>query len=225
MIIKELITKFELSILKGNKLLIFPALFCAFAFWIYATEAKTTYNDSFCNSDKCRARVERLKQCNWNTNCATKLTQEAGFKQLESELLNLKVLSLSSWLNEAVAFTAGFEWLRLVAYYDGYLNGSGRYSIGYGTKSYKGEVITKEEAVARKLKYIEPLYSSLPNCFNRNQKTALTSYLYNTWKYHSSILNKIDDCNIDGVERVMKTYWHNPELKPRRAKELIRYNL
>jgi len=195
---------------------------------INKTEANDPkYKTDICDTNKCKARVERLNYCDWNIKCAVKLTQEASYEHLLKDITNLEKESskeVKQGLKQAVEFTANFEWLRLKAYYDWYANNSNRYSIWYGTKSYKGEVITKQEAIKRKMAVIEPIYNSLPNCFNDNQKTALTSYMYNTWWFQMNLKYHISECRNKDVEYIMAVYWNNKELLERRKQEKIKYN-
>lgn len=148
------------------------------------TEASNPkYKTNICETNKCKARVERLNKCNGDIDCAVNLTLEASYPNLYTEISSLEEKSskeVKSGLNSAIGFITKFEWLRLEAYFDWYANNSNRWSIWYGTKSYKWEVITKEEAIKRKMAVIEPLYNGIPACFNQNQKIALSSYMYNT---------------------------------------------
>lgn len=223
------------KIMKNDKL--FIALWVIFiALLAIAPNKAEALEDSFCNSDKCKARIERLNECikEDSTNvvqCATKKTLEALEPSINSEMDSLYQLAIKqpskdvkTGLKEAVEFTAGFEGLRLKAYYDWYANGSNRWSIWYWTKSYKGEVITKEEAIKRKLDIIKPIYNSIPNCFNQNQKTALTSYIYNVWKYAMNINSYVKKCKKNDVAYIMQVYGWNKVLIERRKAELLKYN-
>ena len=192
------------------------------------TEANDpVYKTEICTTNKCNARVERLNECNWDIDCAVNLTLDASYDYLYTELANLEKVSseeVKQGLNDAVSFIAKFEWLRLEAYYDWYANNSNRYSIWYGTKSYKWEVITKEEAIKRKMAVITPMYESIPNCFNDNQKIALTSYMYNTWGFQMNLKYHISECRKKDVRYIMQVYGWNKELIPRRKAELKKYN-
>lgn len=78
---------------------------------------------------------------------------------------------------ETMDFIADFEGFRKCAYDDGK-----QISIGYGTISYWGECITKEEAKLRKLEEIERLMEEVyKNHFvtYHNQRQALVSAMYN----------------------------------------------
>lgn len=222
---KEMLDKFERSVFKWNKLFIIPVLLIVWMIYAMWTEAsEVVYSDSICSTDKCRARVERLNQCKWDLECATKKTLTESEKYIYNDLKNLE--ELSKWksdLTSAVDFISWFEGLRLTAYYDWYANGSNRYSIGYGTKSYPWEVITKEEAKKRKMRVLKPLYKSIPACFNENQKTALSSYIYNTWGNQMNLPYHISNCRKKDVEYIMNVYWWNKELIERRKKEILKY--
>lgn len=185
------------------------------------------YKTHICNTNKCKARVERLNECNWDIDCAVKLTQDASYDYLYKELHNLKKESSNSQkigLKDAIDFTVQFEWLRLEAYFDWYANWSNRRSICYGTKSYKWETATQEECKQRKMAVITPIYNSIPSCFNDNQKIALTSYIYNTGWNQMNMKYHLQNCRKKDVRYIMQVWWHNKELKTRRNKELLKYN-
>ena len=53
---------------------------------INKTEANDPkYKTDICNTNKCKARVERLNECNWDIDCAVKLTQTAMYDYLYTE--------------------------------------------------------------------------------------------------------------------------------------------
>ncbi len=195
---------------------------------INKTEANDPkYKTDICDTNKCKARVERLNECDWDIKCAVKLTQEASYEHLVKDITNLEKESskeVKQGLKQAVEFTANFEWLRLKAYFDWYANNSNRWSICYGTKSYKWETATKEECKKRKMAVITPIYNSIPNCFNDSQKTALTSYMYNTWGFQMNLKYHISECRKKDVEYIMNVYGWNKELIPRRKAELVKYH-
>ncbi len=67
------------------------------------------YKNEICTTDKCFARIERLKLCNWDINCAVKLTQEASYNYLHSELTNLKKKSsqeVKSYDNKQITYNS-----------------------------------------------------------------------------------------------------------------------
>lgn len=71
------------------------------------------------------------------------------------------------------------EWLALEAYPD-----TKGWSIGYGTRSYAGEVITKQEAYQRMLGLVSTGVYRVMHDFpdaDENQVVALTSIFYNCW--------------------------------------------
>mgnify|MGYP003650546792 CR=1 FL=1 len=221
------------KIMRNDKL--FIALWIIFIFLLaIAPDKAKALNDSFCNSDKCKARVERLKQCEGATDvvkCATKKTLEALESSINNDMDKLYQLAIKkpskdvkTSLKQAVEFTSNFEGLRLQAYFDWAANGSDRWSIWYGTKSYKGEIITKQEAIKRKMSIINPIYNSLPACFNENQKTALTSYIYNTGWNQLNLKYYIQNCRFKDVNYIMQVYGWNKELIKRRKSELYMFN-
>ena len=210
-----------------SDILIYSLVAVVLITFIYIDKAEANYNNEFCNSNKCKARIERLKECNWNIECTVNKTLEAMEKDLYKNISNLKKKSLEApkvGLNEAVQFVAKFEGFRSESYFDWYANWSNRWSIWYGTKSYKGEIITKEVATARKLAIVEPLYISIPPCFTQNQKIAITSYIYNTGWNQMGLKNYIGKCKKKDVLYIMKVWGHNPVLKPRRDEELLKFN-
>lgn len=193
-----------------------------------STEADSPkYKASICDTNKCKARVERLNKCNWNVECAVNLTLEASYNHLHKELSNLEKESSKAQkigLKQAVEFVWNFEGFRKEAYFDWWANGSDRWSIWYGTKSYKWEVITKQEAIKRKMAIIEPLYNNIPACFTTNQKISLTSYMYNVWQYAMNISNYVKQCKKKDVVYIMSIYWYNEGLETRRKKEKLKFN-
>jgi len=203
----------------------FFILISAFDTPVQANENK--YNNDICDTDKCNARVERLNLCNWDIDCAIKMTQEASYNYLYNEIANLEKESsqtIKTGLDDAALFISDFEWLRLNAYYDWYLNNSNRWSIWYWTKSYKWEVITKQEAIKRKMVVVTPIYEGIPNCFNVNKKIALTSYIYNTWGNQMNLKYYIKECKKEDIRYIMQVYGWNKWLENRRGKELLLFN-
>ena len=94
-------------------------------------------------------------------------------------------IKVVDWKLNAMNFIADFEWFRENAYYD-----SKQWSIGYGTKSYKWEVIWEQEAKQRKLDHLQPLIEMVSNtCYNDNQRIALVSVLYENYQLHMTIGN------------------------------------
>ncbi len=79
---------------------------------------------------------------------------------------------------DALEFITKFEWLHTTAYWD-----IKRYSIGCGTYSYEGEVITIEEAKYRCRKRIDTKrrhYNTYK--YDDNVEIALLSFEHNLWK-------------------------------------------
>lgn len=121
----------------------------------------------------------------------------------------------------AMNFVADFEWFRECAYWD-----VKQWSIWYGTKSYKWECITKQEAKKRKLWYIEWIYKLYPsNCLTDNQKIALTSYIYNTGGYQMNLRTYISRCDKDSILYIMWQWgWNMKWLVKRRTIEIQKFN-
>lgn len=126
-----------------------------------------------------------------------------------------------------MTFIKTFEWVRLKAYYD-----HTQWSIWFGTKSHKWEVITNTEAHNRMLKHLSSIFNIVDNnkCFNDNQKIALTSYIFNTGRYAMNINKHINKCNIKDIKYIMSVYWYSSNgkrlqwLVNRRRAELELFN-
>lgn len=87
----------------------------------------------------------------------------------------------------AKSFIESLESVRLVAYKDT----EGRYSIGYGTKSYRGEKITQEIADKRFNRYLEKnVWGKVPNSLPANQYAVYASLVYNMPKHAKDMLVK-----------------------------------
>lgn len=76
---------------------------------------------------------------------------------------------------------AQYEWKHLQAYWD-----VNHFSIGYGTKSYKWEVITNEEADKRARQVINNIRIKY-NLHTQNlaKQKAIVSYIYNIWSLNN----------------------------------------
>lgn len=89
-------------------------------------------------------------------------------------------IELPIW--RAVDFIAPFELTTRAQTYTAYKDTSGRYSIGYGTRSFEWEVITQEEAYIRFLAIVrqsmKKVQKDFPNA-TADQLIALTSVYYN----------------------------------------------
>ena len=58
------------------------------------TEANDpVYKTEICTTDKCKSRVSRLNECNWDIDCAVNLTIDASYDYLYTELANLEKVS------------------------------------------------------------------------------------------------------------------------------------
>lgn len=126
-----------------------------------------------------------------------------------------------------MTFIKKFEWVRLKAYYD-----HTQWSIWFGTKSYKWEVITSSEAHNRMLKHLSNIFKIVDNnkCFNDNQKIALTSYIFNTGWWQMNLRKYINICSHKDIKYIMSVYWYSSNWKrlqwlvKRRIAELNLYN-
>lgn len=145
-----------------------------------------------------------------------------------------KDLLIQRWLysqadinKEILSYISQFEWMHLEAYWD-----VRQYSIWYGTPSYKGEKISREEAEKRarkRIDHIRGLYGirNLPI----NKQKAIVSYVYNIGslspsqkaflrnKNFSALANDIIKYNKMRVDWVLVVAWW---LEKRRKSE---YNL
>lgn len=100
-------------------------------------------------------------------------------------------------VERATEMITRYEGLSLTAYKD-----TRGYSIGYGTRSYDGEVITKNEAWNRMARIVSDSVHRIRKDFpdaNENQLVALTSLYYNCW---SGWLH---------VKKVGFSAWDNPK--------------
>ncbi len=87
----------------------------------------------------------------------------------------------------AKSFIESLESVRLTAYKDT----KGRYSIGYGTKSFRGEKITQEIADKRFDGYLEKnVWGKVPNSLPANQYAVYASLVYNMPKHAKDMLVK-----------------------------------
>lgn len=108
---------------------------------------------------------------------------------------------------------------KLVAFWD-----KSRYSIGYGTISYKGEVITTQEAEKRFNEYIENMYEDvakiLPTLKNNLLFVPLLSKAY---QYGSGVARTwLPFINSEAV-LISEVFFKNEEYPIRREKEIAYY--
>lgn len=106
-----------------------------------------------------------------------------------------------------------------------------RWSIWWWTKSYRWEVISKEEWIIRFNNHIKPLYNLVNNdCYNLNQKIALVSYLYNTWWYQMNMRYHVKNCRYNDIKYIMSVWWwwhwtkYYNGLSKRRKEEISLFN-
>lgn len=89
----------------------------------------------------------------------------------------------------AIDFIAKFEWLALTAYQDT----NGKYSIGYWTRSFEWEVITKNEAYRRFHGILQQSMHKVQKdfpCATQNELTALTSVYFNCFGWYKNLKEK-----------------------------------
>lgn len=111
--------------------------------------------------------------------------------------------------NTVYSFIAQQEQFRADAYPDG----PNRYSIGYGTKSSKGETITEEKAYDLMVKEANKAMNTVEEFNNRyslelteNQKDALTSFTYNSGRQNLIKLLDEGKRNKDEIASSLKLY-------------------
>lgn len=127
------------------------------------------------------------------------------------------------WIEQAMDFIKHYEWMRLTAYPD-----AAQWSIWYWTKSYKGEVITEQEAWERFYQAVKVRWDR--TYWTVNQRVALTSFIYNCWP-RGNILNfskKWDHKSVTYlINSYCKTSWGKrlPWLVKRRNAEVELYKL
>ncbi|MBP7823561.1 hypothetical protein KA050_04380 [Candidatus Gracilibacteria bacterium] len=109
----------------------------------------------------------------------------------------------------AIDFIAKFEGLALTAYQDT----NGKYSIGYGTRSFEGEAITKNEAFARFSAIVRQSMHKVQKdfpCATQNEMVALTSVYYNCGSGYNRIkseglhVHKPGFCELPGHSGLVK---------------------
>lgn len=121
---------------------------------------------------------------------------------------------------DSINFIADFEGFKECAYWD-----VKRYSVWYGTPSYKWECISKQEALQRKKEFVKPKFELVDkDCFTDNQKIALTSYMYNTWGYQMNLQTYIKRCDKASILFVMNKWgWNSRGLAKRRTIEINKF--
>lgn len=146
-------------------------------------------------------------------------------------------LNTTNWKNNTIKIIKKYEWIRFKAYCDKlifknwkYLKAcytwKERYSIWYGSTSYKWEVIDQKEADRRVNEYLNNnVFPEIENltCYNDNQKTAIADFMYNSWKYTKHKYTKkhfiyyVKNCDKKTVEWYLAPWLYNSKwLKKRR---------
>jgi GH24 family phage-related lysozyme (muramidase) len=83
------------------------------------------------------------------------------------------------------------------------------WSIGYGTSSFQGEVVTIEEALQRKKDDVDRRHSKITSdCLTENQRIATVDFLYQHGINSSGVLYKANTCNISGVYNML-VWWRD----------------
>ena len=215
----------------------------------FAWASQPVISNSICTTDKCFARVERLKQCQTEgasslIECATSKTLAIAELTIYNEIESLYYLSIepaSPWKENTISLLEETEGFSATAYCDTLVytadgryvkackTGRERYSIGFGTKSYPNEVITREEARKRTYNYLQtvafPEVEHL-SCYNDNQKTAIADFIYNSWKYTKHIktwlffIHYVKNCDKEQIEGYLNPiYYQSKGMKKRRARQ------
>ena len=153
-----------------------------------------------------------LPECPWMTWIAYSKEDEILLLEEIKNVINCKKKSPKQEafnLEEALySYLYDLEWFRTTAYWD-----VKRYSIWYGTPSYKWEVITKQEAIRRKIEHTQPIIELVDrDCYNNNQKIAIISYIYNTWGYQMNLRSHIKNCKHKAILNVMNTWGWSADL-------------
>lgn len=78
------------------------------------------------------------------------------------------------------------------------------WSIWYWTKSYRGEVITHQEAIERKVADLERrkavmFWENWGKCLTNEQKIVILDFAYQHWVNSSGMKQKIAHCNIKDI--------------------------
>lgn len=142
------------------------------------------------------------------------------------------------WKENTIKIIKKYEWLHLTAYcdkleyiWDSYYKvchkyPNARYSIWYGSLSFKWETITEEKANNRLNDYLENnVFNLIENnsCYTANQKTAIADFIYNSWQYTKHSITKIyfidyvRNCNMTAIEWFLAPYnYRSAWLKKRR---------
>lgn len=93
-----------------------------------------------------------------------------------------------------------------------------RWSIGYGTISFRWEVITYEEGIKRKQEDIRARDALITStCLTENQRIAVIDFMYQHWNYASNVKYNANSCNTNYIfwkfaawrdqYRAAKKYW------------------
>ena len=213
-----------------SDILIYSLVAVVLITFIYIDKAEANYNDEFCNSNKCKARIERLKECNWDVECTVNKTLEAMEKDLYKNISNLKKKSLETpkiGLNEVAWFVWNLEGFSEVCKRDNLQN-----SWGYWTRCYKLEsTISEAKARIQKMKHLKGNYErvlSLNDSLTNGQIMALSSFYYNTGNYNDTVY-ALKRWDLREVKRIMPLYImkgtkYEKGLIDRRNKELLKFN-
>jgi len=124
--------------------------------------------------------------------------------------LSSKLQEQRWWINiwpikedELLKHIKDFEWLHLKAYPDW----PNRYSIGYGTKSFKWETITKQEADKRAKKVIKNIVKNYwLNNLDINKQKALVSFVYNVGSLNNKQVRLLRQWHYRALWNELKKY-------------------
>lgn len=130
--------------------------------------------------------------------------EEPTFNEKSFDLRMQRNIVSAKEINEIILeFIWGFEGMHLKSYSDW----SNRYSIGYGTKSYPGEVISKTEAENRArivIQWIKDRYELYK--YDLNVQKAVCSFVYNLGSLNKEQLRKLENWFYKALANDIKQY-------------------
>jgi len=175
---------------------------------------------------------EEDKNISWKNEVAPKSFKLIKQRKWE-KLMGIKEIEVNpkNELDEIAKFIIKWEGFRNKAYCDNLIKQGNkwikycptwkeRFAIGYGTKSYKGEVISQKEGYRRLKETIMKNYKLVNNgCYTLNQKKAILSYMYNTGGNQMNLKSYIRKCSIKDIRYIMSVWGNKSSHKSRRNEE------
>ena len=223
------------------------------AFMTARGEASGVINASICNTDKCNARIERLRECIQSADivqCATDKTMLVSADIIYGELASLLKLATSEpvvWKNDTISLLEQFEGFSPTAYCDNLIyNSKGQYvkhcptwserhSIGFWTQATSPQqTIAIKEARRLTTNYLQQtVYGEIENlsCYEDTQKTALADFMYNSGKNTKHnitgiyFIHYVKECNHEVIKGFLNPdNYASKGLKKRRAAQFNLFN-